>query len=217
MHFLDAWRSASPTLLLRLAAPTVCLLSPLLAPGAHLARPAAFAVALLVPALPLGVPIGLAAAWAALWLVLALRAGRWTPRHARLRATRIGGLESGAVGLLVGIALLVLMLAGVAQLDLDPGAARQASAGVVWVVLGLLHLMLRRHSARGALAFATAGTGLQMLASAARDALLSYDAPPALAALLATAVAVAIAMRVSEARLAATGSAWVSDAHDLHD
>ena len=217
MHFLDAWTTAPPLALLRIALPTACVLAALAAPGAHLARWAALAVALLVPALPLGVPFALVAAWAALWLVVAVEAGRWTPRQVRVRATRIGGIESGAVGLLVGLALLVLLLAAVAQLDVDADSTRRAATGTVWVVVGLLQLMLRRHTARAALAFATAGIGIQLLATAARDALVSFDQPPALAPLLASATAVAIAARVSGARLRSTGSAWVSDAHDLRD
>ena len=40
---------------------------------------------------------------------------------------------------------------------------------------------------------------------------------PAGLPLLATALAVALALRVGRAREAVAGSAWVGDAHDLHD
>jgi hypothetical protein len=130
---------------------------------------------------------------------------------------RLGGLESGTVGLLIGPALLALLLAGVARLDLDASLTRQCSFGMLLVSLGFLHLMLRRHAVRAATAFAAMGLGLQVLQDAVRTVATTGGAPPAGLPLAAAALAVALAARIGSGRTLTTGSAWVSDAHDLHD
>ena len=115
-----------------------------------------------------------------------------------------------------GLALVVILEEGVARLDRGGALTRRASCGVLLIVLGLLHLMLRRHAVRAAAAFAAMGLGLQLLDGAVRSVSLGGTAPAGLP-LLATALAVALALRVGRAREAVAGSAWVGDAHDLHD
>jgi hypothetical protein len=77
--------------------------------------------------------------------------------------------------------------------------------------------MLRRHAARAATAFAAMGLGLQLLQGAVRTVVTAGGAPPDGLPLGATALAVVLAARIGAVRIATTGSAWVSDAHDLHD
>jgi hypothetical protein len=217
VSFLDVWAGMPPLHLLQLALPVVFLLLAVFLPGRLAARIAALGVAASLPFLrELGSPPAVTAGWVLLWLIVAWQAGRPSGGASRSGA-RLGGLESGTVGLLLGPALLVLLVAAVARLDLGPEPTRLGSYGVLLVCLGLLHLMLRRHAVRAATAFAAIGLGLQVLAGGVRAAVLPGDAPPGSAILLAAALAVALAVRVGEARAAAPGSAWVSDAHDLHD
>jgi hypothetical protein len=225
VHFLDAWRALAPLDLPRLAIPAALLLLAVLVPGRLMARLAAFGLALSVLLLrELDAGPWIAWGWALLWLAIAWLAGRPGPRS---RSARLAGLESGGIGLVLGPALLALLLAGVAQLDLDAGMTRRCSYGVLLVCLGFLHLMMRRHVERAATGFAAMGLGLQVLLAAARagvaggsppGAVTSADGlPPAGLPLAAAALAVALAARIGAARMAAAGSAWVSDAHDLHD
>lgn len=216
MHFLDAWLGLPPLQLLRSAAPAGLLLAAVLAPGRLTTRLAALGVALTLPLLPeLAAPGWVTLGWVALWLVVARQAGM-PARRAASPGTPLGGLESGVIGLALGLALLALVEAGVARLDVDGGQTRRASYGALLVVLGLLHLMLRRHAVRAAAAFAAMGLGLQLLDGAVRSTTVGGAAPAGLP-LLATALAVALALRVGHVRAAVAGSAWVGDAHDLHD
>ena len=82
--------------------------------------------------------------------------------------------------------------------------------------LGLLHLMLRRHALRAAVAFGALGLGVQVLDGMARRGEVGLGAPPA-GVLIATAIAVAATVRLAGSRESTAGSAWVSDAHDLRD
>lgn len=217
MHFLDAWVSLPPLQALRFAVPAALLLVAVLVPGRFVARLAGAGLALALPFLPgLDAPAWVVAGWVLLWLVIAWQAGRPAERTARSGA-RLGGLESGTVGLLLGPALLALLLAGVARLDVDAARTRQCSFGVLLVTLGFLHLMLRRHAVRAATAFAAMGLGLQLLAGAVRAVVTTGGAPPAGLPLAGAALAALLATRVGAARLDTAGSAWVSDAHDLHD
>jgi len=217
VQFLEAWGALPPLQLLRLAIPVALLLLAVFVPGRAAARLLALGVAAVLPFLPeLATSAALTAGWMLLWLVIAWPTGR-ASRGTLRGGARLGGLESGAVGLLLGPALLGLLLAGVARLDLDPGLTRRSSYGVLLVCLGLLHLMLRRHVVRAAAAFAAMGLGLQMLDGAVRSVVTPDTAPPRGLVLLATALAVALTVSVGRARVSATGSAWVSDAHDLHD
>ena len=217
MHFLEAWVALPPLDLLRLAAPALLLLLAVFVPGRALARLLTLGVAVSLPFLrELGASPGITTGWVLLWLAIAWQTGRRSRRTLRAGAG-LGGLESGAVGLLLGPALLALLLAGVAQLDLDAGLTRRGSYGALLVGLGFLHLMLRRHAVRAAAAFAAMGLGLQVLDGAVREVVVPGAAPPPGLPLLASALAAALAASVGRARISATGSAWVSDAHDLHD
>ena len=217
MHFLDAWAALQRLDLLRFGVPAGLLLVAVLSPGRMPARLATLGLAVSLPFLRLsGVSAWLTAGWVLLWLAIAWRTGLPAGRAVRSGA-QLGGLESGVVGLLLGAALLALLIAGVARLDLDAALTRQCSFGVLLVSLGFLHLMLRRHAVRAATAFAAMGLGLQLLQDAVRTVVTTGGAPPDGLPLLATALAVVLAARVGAARVTTTGSAWVSDAHDLHD
>ncbi len=218
MHFLDAWTTLPAGDFARRVAPLVCVLLAVLMPGPRAARAVAFAMAALVPfTRELDVGFGLGVLWFALWLVVGWQAGVRRGEARVPLSVRLGGLESGAVGLLIGGALLALLVAAVARLDIPAEWARRAAVGAALVVLGWIHLMLRRHVLRASLAFAAIGMGMQVLVGAARASLIPLDAPPRGLVLPATAVAVALAVRLAHARQAATGNAWVSDAHDLGD
>lgn len=216
MHFLDAWLGLPPAHLIRSVLPAALVALAVFLPGRQSARLAAAGIAVTLPLLPqLALPGALVAGWVALWLLVAWQAGRPGQRAARTGA-RLGGLESGTIGLVLGLALLALAEAAVARLDLDVELTRRASGGVLLVGLGLVHLMLRRHAVRAAVAFAAMGLGLQLLDGAVRAAVVGGAAPAGLV-LLGTALAVGLALRVGHVRAAVTGSAWVGDAHDLHD
>jgi hypothetical protein len=217
VHFLDAWVALPPSDLLRFAVPAALLLVAVLVPGRVVARLAALGLAVSLPFLrESGASPWITAGWVLLWLAIAWRAGLPSSRTARPGA-RLGGVESGTVGLLLGPALLALLLAGVARLDFDAALTRQCSFGVLLVSVGFLHLMLRRHAVRATAAFAAMGLGLQLLQSAVHTVVTAGAAPPDGLPLIATALAVVLAARIGAARVTAVGSAWVSDAHDLHD
>jgi hypothetical protein len=187
-------------------------------PGRRVARLVCLGLALAV-ALPgeVGISIPLRHVWAGLWVLIAWRVGVGEPQPGSSQRGRSGGVESGAIGVLLGLAILGLLVTAVARQDLSDADARQASYGVLLVVIGLLQLMLRRDVLRAALAFGSLGLGLQVLEGAARDLLLPPIAEYPGAVLLATAVAVALAERLAHVRQRVAGTAWVSDAHDLHD
>jgi hypothetical protein len=218
MHFLDAWTSLPPADVARRLAPLALVGVAVLVPGPRSARAAALGIALLVPFMP-GLDMGpaITALWGALWLFVAWQSGLRSGEARTPLATRLGGVESGAVGMLLAGALLALLVAVVAGLDIAPEPARRAAMGVAFVALGWTHLMLRRHVLRACVAFAAMGLGLELLAGVVRQAVVTPDAPPRGAVLFGTAVAVALAVRLAHARAMAAGNAWVSDAHDLHD
>jgi hypothetical protein len=217
VHFLDAWVALPRLDLPRFGVPAALLVVAVLAPGRVTARLTALGLAATIPFLrgP-DASAWVTAGWVLLWLAIAWRAGVRSSRTSRSGAS-LGGLESGTVGLLLGVALLALLLAGVARLDLDAARTRQCSFGVLLVSLGFLHLMLRRHVVRAATAFAAMGLGLEQLQSAVRAAVTAGGAPPEGLPLVAAALAAALAARVGGTRTATARSAWVSDAHDLHD
>lgn len=216
MHFLDAWSSLPPLDLVRLLLPVGALLLATLAPGPVPARIAALIVTADLPFLRELGPPALIAGWVILWLAIAWWAG---PPGAGARAATSAphrGVEPGAVGLLVSVALLVLLVAALARYDLDADPARRAGAAVALMGVGLAHLMVRRHVRRAAVGFGALGLGLQLLDSLARASVLGVPAA-SFAVLLATAAAVALAIRLGATRVRVAGSEWVSDAHDLHD
>jgi len=155
--------------------------------------------------------------WMGLWGVVAWAAGSGV-RTARARPPgRLGGVESGMVGLLLGLAMLALLIAAVARQDLTDSLARQASYGLVVLCLGLFHLMLRRDSLRAVVGFCSLGLGIQILDDVARAAVVPAGGSGSGAVLAATAVAVALTVRIAWIRQGTAGTSWVSEAHDLHD
>jgi len=218
VQFLECWTELSLLDLLRLLAPAGFLTAATLLPGVRIARLAAVGVALAIPLVrEVGVSPLLTLAWTALWLLIAWSAGEPEGSARRPLAATHGVLESGAVGLLLGLVLLALLIAAVARQDLSCEDARRASYGALLLTLGLLHLMLHGHVRRAGVAFGSLGLGLQVLESAARDAQVFDSLAPGGAVLLATLLAVALAMRVAGSRERLAGTGWVSDAHDLHD
>jgi hypothetical protein len=217
VNFLDAWMTLAPlALALRLAPAALVALSVLL-PGRGVARLAALGVALWVPVAPVTWPAEVRAGWGALWLVVAWRAGRRSADAGGRRA-RVGAMvESGVVGLAVGLALLVVVLAAVARADLAPEDSRRVAAALLLLGFGLVHLMVRRRARRATLSFAALGLALQGLADAARAAQGPLAPPPDAAALVAATAAVALAEGVSLARERYAGTDLVALSHDLHD
>ena len=218
MHFLDSWSQLSPLEFARWMLPAVLLGINVFVPGRPIARVTAVGVALAL-LMPHGIGLSgaLRFAWVMLWLVVAWAVGSGKPAATQQRIARPGGIESGAVGLLLGLALLTLLVVAVARQDLAPPDGRRASFGLLLVCLGLLHLMLRRDSMRAAVAFGTLGLGLQVLELAARQALQPLPAGPQGAVLLATLLAVSLSSRLARIRQRYARSTWVSEAHDLHD
>jgi len=218
VHFLDAWVELAAFDLVRLLGPLVLLGVSTFLPGRRVARIAALGVAAAIPLLrELGAPPVFAVGWVALWLLIALRPGEPDEAVRRPLARSRGVVESGTVGLLLAVALGLLLIMAVARQDMAPEETRRASCGVSLVVIGLLHLMLRRHIRRAMVGFAALGLGLQILDGAAQGAQLDPENLTGGALLLASWLAVALAMRVAGARERYAGTGWVSDAHDLHD
>jgi hypothetical protein len=217
MHFVDAWTSLSPLELVWRVAPAAIAVVAMLLPGRLVARTASLALALAAPLSPdLGTPL-IRAAWFVMWLGVALVSGAKRDPAERTEAARPGGIESGAVGLLLGVALLVVMVVALGREDLPAEPTRRISLGVLLITAGIVHLTLRRDALRGAMAFATIGLGLQWLDRAARGVVIESAAEPAGVVLFASAIAVVLSARVALVRQQDAGSAWVSHAHDLHD
>jgi hypothetical protein len=218
MRFLSAWTEVGgATLLLALATPTLLAVAAFI-PGRRVARLTAAGAALLVLALGVvGLEGWIRAGWALLWALVAWRVGRPHPEREDDPAPRPSGVESGLIGVLLAAALTVLLLSAVARHDLDPLETRSTSFGLILLVVGLLHLMLRRDAMRALLGFATLGLGAQILQLVARDRLLAAPAESPAALLLASAITLALTDRVIRMRQQSAGSTWVSDAHDLHD
>lgn len=218
MEFLDCWTELAIPDLLRLLAPALFLTLATLLPGVRIVRLAAIGVALTIPLVEeLGVSPRFTVAWSALWLLIAWGSRGQEGSARRPLAARHGVLEASTVGLLLGIVLMTLLIAAVARQALSPEEARRASYGALLLMLGLLHLMLHGHVRRAGVAFGSLGLGLQVLESAAREAQVFVALNPGGAVLLATVLASALAMRVAASRERLAGTAWVSDAHDLHD
>jgi hypothetical protein len=212
------WFGLPPQDLLRLLLPAALLTLATVLPGRRVARAASFGVALALPFLrPLDTPAPITAAWSALWLLIAWQVGLPAPANAPPPARRPGAWESGVVGLLVGVALLLLLVASLARQDLEPRVGRRVVMALLLMGIGVLHLMLRGHVRRAAIAFGSLGLGLQVLDGTARGSELAGSAPAHGGVWLATAIAVALVLRLGHAREQFAGSPWVSDAHDLHD
>jgi hypothetical protein len=217
MHFLDAWTKLAPSELARLILAPASLALAIVLPGR---RPSAIACLGLAAATLIqpGAESALhRLAWTLLWLLLASAILRSPPDPPADPALRRGGVESGAVGLLLGFALMLLLIAAVARQNLDESPTRDSSYALFLVTLGLLHLMLRRHVLRAAVAIGAMGLGLDRLMLVADAQQLPGSATPALAMWTGTALAVALVLRIARLRLEGGGGAWVSGAHDLHD
>lgn len=217
MHFLDAWTALPLLDLVRLALPAGLVFLAIFMPGRFSTRGTCGGVALTLPFLrELGAPWWVVTGWVLLWAALAWQSGR-AVAGAKRPAVRFAGFESGSIGLLLAPALLAALLAAVARLDLDAELTRRASYGALLLGLGFLHLMLRGHIARAAMAFATLGLGLQVLGGALRDVVTEGRSPSVAMPLVAAALAAALAVRIGRGRAEHAGSTWVRDAHELHD
>jgi hypothetical protein len=155
--------------------------------------------------------------WAALWLVVAITLHRGARAGMRRPVERTGGFESTLTGLVLGVPFFALMAVAIARQDLPLPATHMTTAGALYVTLGLIHLMVRRHILRAALGWGFVGVGLQAFQSATAVTLPATLAPHPAAMLIATAVALALVLRIGLLRARWAGSAWLSDAHDLHD
>jgi hypothetical protein len=219
MHILDAWMELSPWDLGRLLGPVALLVASAFLPGQRLGQVTALGVAAAIPLLrELAAPPPLAIAWTLLWMLLALWRPGATEETARRPLARLRGVaETGTVGLALGVALALLLITAVARQDMSSEDTRRASYGVAFLALGLLHLMLRRHIRRATTGFAAMGLGLQVLDGAAQAVQIQPAPTSAVALLIGTWLAVALALRLAIARERYAGTAWVSDAHDLHD
>jgi len=218
VHFLDAWTSLSFLDQLRLLAPAVVIGLATVLPGRRLAALLALALAISVPAS--GAIHGgwvLRAGWGLLWLTVAAVLYRAARAGMRRPAERAGGFESTLAGLMLGAPFLALLVLAIARQNLPLAPTRAATLGTLYLSLGLIHLMVRRHVLRSALGWGFVGVGLQVLEGATVGSVPASLAPPPGAALLATAVTIALVLRIALARARWAGSGWLSDAHDLHD
>jgi len=218
VHFLDAWTELSPFDAVRLLGPLALLVASTFIPGRRVSRLAALGVAVaILPLRELAAPSLLSVAWVGLWLLLVLLPGEPEESARRPLSRGRGVVESGAVGVLLGVALGLLLMTAVARQDMSHEETRRASLGAAFLVVGILQLMLRGHLRRALAGFATLGLGLQILHGAAQGAQLDPDPGTAVGLLVATWLTVVLGLRVAAARERYAGSAWVSDAHDLHD
>jgi hypothetical protein len=217
MRFVEAWASLPPLDVFRLFVPAAVLSLACVLPGRPIARATAitFAIAsLLMP--EIGEP-PIRLGWAVLWGVVAAAAGGSALAEGGPRTGKRGAVEAGAVGMLLGLGLLVILVVAIAGQGLPPQRTRQASYGVFLMGTGLVHLMLGRDVVRGAVSFAAIGLGLHWLERAAGDAVLAEDEPFGVMAFAATAAVVVLCMRIVAVRRLAGGTPSVSHAHDLHD
>ncbi|HTO89872.1 MAG TPA: hypothetical protein VMJ70_01955 [Candidatus Sulfotelmatobacter sp.] len=218
MHFLDAWSSLSLLDQLRLIAPAALMVAAILLPGRRAAIAVAFALAIAVPVSDAaGEGWATNLGWGLLWAGVGLVLVRGSGSGMRRPVEGAGGFESSVIGLMLGIPFCALLTLAIARQDLSSGLTRTATIGVLYLTLGLIHLMVRRHVLRSALGWGFVGFGLQVLEGAVRATLPPALAPPSGVALLATFVTLALVLRLGLARARWVGSAWLSDAHDLHD
>jgi hypothetical protein len=197
--------------------PAAVLAVSLLLPGRRVALASAVAVAVATPLIPEhDMPWPLLLAWMGLWITVAIVLAK-ARRPAQRWTGKPSGFESGAVGLMLGAALLALLIAAIVRQRLPIEYGLRSALGVSLIAIGLLHLMLRRDSMRAVIAFAALGFGIQWLDLTARQVLLPIERRGAWVTLLVTVLAVGLMARIAYARQREAGSSWVSDAHDLHD
>jgi hypothetical protein len=216
MHFIDAWTSLPPFEVLLLLVPVALVIVSLLIPARAVARALAVMIAGAVWLMPGLDPNPVRAAWCGIWVLVAAVISGGAPRD-RAAAPRPIAVESGLVGLLLGGALFVLLVVAVGRQNLPAEPTRHASVGFLLVAAGLAHLMLRRDVRRAVMSFAILGFGIQVLERAASLGTLEGSGVPLAAAPLATTIAVLLTTRAAIVRQRDAGSAWVSQAHDLHD
>lgn len=159
----------------------------------------------------------LAFGWTAMWLAIAWGVGLPRGPATNELPPRPGGFESGVVGMMLTLAIVTLLVVAIGRANLSLELTRRASYAVLILGAGVLHLLLRRDMQRAMVAFGALGLGLQFLDGIARESVLPLGDPPAGLVLGATAMTVALAARVARVRQQEAGSAWVNDAHDLHD
>jgi len=223
VHFIDAWTRLTPGDFARLLIAPMCVILSIAVPGRRVSASACVGLALAALLLPdaAGAPylatLALRLAWALLWLLLGATLVRVPAEPPPDSTTRRGGFESGTLGLLLGLALFTLLVAALARADLDDRLSRESSYAVLLLALGLMHLMLRRHVLRAALAFGVLGFALDRLVRAAEAQQVPARAAAPLAVWLATALAISLVVRIAGLRQEGGGGAWVNHAHDLHD
>ena len=108
MHFLDAWSRLVPLDFARLLVPFAALALAILLPGRRVAALAALGVAFSMPLAFEIAELPLRLGWMLLWLAIAARVGSAESDPEPDPTARPGGFESGAVGLMLGLALFVL-------------------------------------------------------------------------------------------------------------
>jgi hypothetical protein len=182
-----------------------------------MARVVALAVAATLPGHPDLGPGLLPWGWCVLWIAIAWGVGRARGPSSTELPPRPGGFESGLVGLLLSLAIVTLLVVAIGRQNLSLEVTRRASYALLVIGAGVLHLLLRRDMVRAMVAFGALGLGLQSLDRIARESVLPIDDPPQALVLAATAMAVGLAARIASVRQQDAGSAWVNDAHDLHD
>ncbi|MGH7741363.1 MAG: hypothetical protein ACRENS_05005, partial [Candidatus Eiseniibacteriota bacterium] len=181
MHFLDAWTRLAPAELARLILAPASLALAIVLPGRRRSAIACLGLAIAALIMPGDESLIHRLAWTLLWLLLASSILRASPDPPADPTVRHGGVESGAVALLLGFALMLLLIAAVARQNLEEAPTRDSSYALFLVALGLLHLMLRRHVLRASVAIGAMGLGLDRLNLAAEAQQLPGAAMPALA------------------------------------
>jgi hypothetical protein len=217
VHLLESWSEFSQIELIRWFLPVICATALVVLPGRRVARvgAAAMAVSLLITPGYVAGQLRLFG-WVLLWAFLAWWLGR-PPANPASPVRRLGFLEAGAVGLLLGLALFALLGAALARQGLAGEEGRRALLGLLLLCLGMLHLMMRGHATRSALAFAILGLGLREIQLAAQRTLLPDSGDRGTGIFAATVIAVGLALRIGRTRETVATSPWVGDAHDLHD
>ncbi len=219
MRFLDSWTQLPPTDVLAWFLPVGLMILLVFLPGRVVARVGTLGVAAaLAMTSTLVDPPLLRLGWIVLWALLAWAVySERVPRQTPSRGRRTGLLETSMVGLLLGISVLVLLVVAVARQNLPADPGRRATYGILVLCLGLLHLMLRRHTVRLAIGIAMLGLGLQIIERVAAGGLLEEPVGPGYSILLATTLGCSLAVRAGRTRVRVAASPWVADAHDLHD